>query len=155
MNFRKRSDPVYVARLTNAGQRTGRAAVLFGRVHAALVRRRLFARWFGAPVLVLETVGRRSGQPRATPVVYVREGASFVVCAAAGGTRTPAWWLNLRASGEGVAVVHGRRTRVRPRVPAGDERARLWERYLGVYPAAAAYVEMAGREFPLVVLDPA
>jgi deazaflavin-dependent oxidoreductase (nitroreductase family) len=103
---------------------------------------------------VLETVGRKSGERRSTPAVYVREGDAFAVVAAAGGTRTPAWWLNLQASGEGIVVLDGRRTPVRPRVPEGEERARLWQRYLTVYPAAAEYVRMAGREFPLIVLEP-
>ena len=109
--------------------------MLSTRLHARLNRAsrgRLGKRWFGAPVLVLRTVGRKSGQVRETPVLYARDGDSFVVMASAGGTRTPAWWLNLRAAGRGEAVLNGR-----------------------VYPAAQAYVRMAERDFPLVVLTPA
>ena len=63
-----------IARFTNRSARNRRASVPFARAHAWLYRAsggRLAPRWFGAPVLVLETVGRRSGQPRATPVLFV------------------------------------------------------------------------------------
>lgn len=127
------------------------------RGHAGLnraTRGRLFRRWFGAPVLVLETVGRRSGKPRSTPVVYLRDGDAFVVMAAAAGVRTPAWWLNLEASGEGTIVVGGRRAPVRPRIPTGHERDRLWERYVSVYPPAAEYPKLGSCHMPLIVLEP-
>ena len=148
--------PRFVARLTNAGQRTGRLAVLATRAHAALYRRtvgRFFPRWFGAPVAALETVGRRSGRPRSTPVVAVPDGESFVVFAAAGGARTPAWWLNLRAAAVGTLVVGRDRIRVRPRVPEGSERERLWERYLAAYPPAEEYRHMGDHDMPLVLLE--
>jgi len=72
-----------------------------GRLHARLYRisgGRFLPQWFaGAPVMVLETVGRRSGHKRATPVLYLRAGDALIVLAAnTGADRTPAWWLNLR-----------------------------------------------------------
>ena len=75
-------------------------------------------RWYaGAPVMVLETVGRRSGHKRATPILYLRDGDTFVVLAAnAGADRTPAWWLNLREAGSGEVIVGRRRIRVTPRL---------------------------------------
>ncbi len=110
--------------------------------------------WFGAPVIVLETVGRRSGLMRAVPVIGLRDGPDLVVLAAAAGSdRTPAWWLNLRAAGEATAVVGGRRHRVTPRVTAGSERATLWARYLALYPAARHYPDFTNRELPLVALE--
>jgi deazaflavin-dependent oxidoreductase (nitroreductase family) len=132
--------------------------VLSTRAHAAVNRAsggRVGRRWFGAPVLVLETVGRKSGKARATPLVYMRDGGSFVVLAAAAGVRIPAWWLNLRDAGEGSVVVDGTRARVRPRVATGEERARLFASYLRIYPAAADYPKPGGREIPLLVLEPA
>src|SRR3954451_14871470 len=95
----------------------------WSRLHARLnrlTRGRFMPRWFGAPVLVLETVGRRSGRKRATPVLYLDDDRRVIVYAAnAGAHRTPAWWLNLREAGEGTTVLRGRRTRVRPRVLEG------------------------------------
>jgi deazaflavin-dependent oxidoreductase (nitroreductase family) len=105
-------------------------------------------------VLVLETVGRRSGEPRATPLVYARDGDDFVVSPAAGGTTpNPAWWLNLQAAGSAVAVIGRERRTVRPRVAAGPERERLWPKYCDAYPPARDYVGFMGRELTLVVLE--
>src|SRR3982074_2448359 len=53
----------------------------------------------GAPVLLLDHVGRRSGQPRTSPVLYLEDGGDLVIVGSrAGSDATPAWWLNLQAS---------------------------------------------------------
>ena len=147
-----------VARLTNRSGRSPLAGPL-ARAHARLyrlLRGRGVARWFGAPVMVLETVGRRSGKARAVPVLYLRDGDDLVAVAAnAGNHRTPAWWLNLKAAGEGVAVIGGERRRVRPRVATGDERERLWAGFVRMYPAAGDYTGFTERELPVIVLEPA
>ena len=146
------------ARLLNRAARFGRPARLGSVAHARLYRLtggRLLRRWFGAPVLVIETVGRRSGKPRATPLIYARDGERLVVTPAnAGAERTPAWWLNLREAGRGVAVVGGKRTRVRARVAEGAERDRLWWLFAGDYPMLDDYRVLTPRDFPLVVLEP-
>jgi deazaflavin-dependent oxidoreductase (nitroreductase family) len=112
-------------------------------------------RWFGAPVLVLETTGRRSGKRRATPILYLRREGDLVVMAAnAGAHRTPAWWLNLSEAGEGVAVLRGERTRVRPRVLEGAERERAYEEFCEMYPQAREYPSFTDRPLPLVALEP-
>jgi deazaflavin-dependent oxidoreductase (nitroreductase family) len=107
-------------------------------------------------VLVLETVGRRSGQARSTPVVYLeKDGGYLVTPANAGSSRTPAWWLNLREAGEGVAVVRGRRQRVRPRELSGAEAERAWAAMQKALPAIDDYRTFTGRRFPVVMLQPA
>jgi deazaflavin-dependent oxidoreductase (nitroreductase family) len=132
-------------------------ARVWGRIHAALYRRtggRFVPKWFGAPVLVLETVGARSGQPRATPVIYARRGDDLIVMASnAGHPKTPAWWINLKAAGEGTAVIGGERRRVRPRVVSRDEDPDAWRALLAAYPAANDYLRFTDREMPLVVLE--
>jgi deazaflavin-dependent oxidoreductase (nitroreductase family) len=113
-------------------------------------------RWFGAPVLVLETVGRKSGEPRSTPVIYLRDEAGFVVVPANGGSdRVPAWWHNLRAAGMGNVVVEGERMAVAPRVTEGEERERLWRAFAEMYPSLDDYTGMTDRSLPIVVLEPA
>lgn len=121
-----------------------------------LTRGRFLPRWFdGAPVMVLETVGRRSGRRRANPVLYLRDGESLVVLAAnAGADRTPAWWHNLRAAGEGEVVIGGKRSRVRPRPLDGAERERLWRAFVEMYPQAQIYKTFTERPLPLVALEP-
>jgi len=138
--------------------RLGRA---MSRGHGRLYRitgGRFVPRWFdGAPVMLLETVGRRTGKRRRTPVIYLRDGEDLVVIAANAGTdRTPAWWHNLRAAGEADVVVRGKRQRVRPRaVQEGPERERLWEAFVEMYPQADEYTRFTRRRLPLVALEPA
>jgi F420H(2)-dependent quinone reductase len=105
--------------------------------------------------MVLETVGRRSGRKRSSPVVYLRDaGALVVLNANAGAQRTPAWWLNLKEAGEGEVLIGARRMRVRPRLIAGAERDRLWHRFVEMYPQAAQYARFAERKFSLIALEP-
>jgi F420H(2)-dependent quinone reductase len=128
-----------------------------GRVHAALLHRtggRLGARWFGAPTLLLETVGRRTGRRYVTPLVYLAEGGDLVVVPANAGTdRPPSWWLNLRTAGAGVAIVGGRRFAVTATVVEGARRARLWERFAAVSPVEH-YQRATSRPLEVVVLTP-
>lgn len=130
----------------------------WSRVHAKLLVAsggRFMPKWFGVPVLVLETVGRKSGKRRATPVIYVEvDGRPVIVAAAGASDHAPAWWLNLEAAGDGVAVIRGERRRVRPRVVEGEERARLWLEFAAEYPALEEYTGMTSRRFPVVVLEP-
>ena len=145
------------ARLQWAMASTGPLGRLGSRLHARLYRAtggRVGGRWFGAPVMTLETVGRKSGKPRSTAVLCVRDGESFIVVPSnAGSSRVPAWWLNLRAAGEGTVVVRGRRHRVRPRVAEGEERERLWQTFARAYPQLDDYTRFTDREFPVVVLE--
>jgi len=147
-----------VARLLNLSSRAPGLQSRGSRFHARLYQRshgKLGRRWFGAPVLVLETVGRRSGRARSTPVVYLETDGGYVVTPAnAGASRTPAWWLNLREAGEGVAVVRGRRERVRPRELKGAEAEQAWAAMQRALPAIADYRTFTGRRFPVVMLHP-
>jgi F420H(2)-dependent quinone reductase len=131
-----------------------------GRLHARLYRLSggyLLPRWFaGAPVMVLETVGRRTGRKRATPVLYLRDGEAFVVLAAnAGADRTPSWWLNVREAGAGEVIVGRRRIGVTPRLLSGAERDRLWRAFIKMYPQAEYYTRFTDRKLPLIALEPA
>ena len=133
-------------------------ARLGGHSHAALFTRtggRRMRRWFGAPVLVLETVGRRSGQPRRTPLIYLADGERAIVVGANGGAPDPpAWWLNLREVGTATATFGGRRREVTAREVTGAERDQLWTRFAQMYPALDDYAKRTDREFPFVVLEP-
>jgi deazaflavin-dependent oxidoreductase (nitroreductase family) len=85
----------------------------------------------GQPALLLETVGRRTGQRRMTLVQYLADGGAFIVVASDGGaTRPPAWYLNLRANPHARVQVHGRTIDVRAREAAGQERVALWQRLM-------------------------
>ena len=116
---------------------------------------RLFGSYDGNPVVLLHHVGRRSGEPRVTPLIYLPDGEDVVVVGSMGGTpKDPAWVHNLRARPE-VEIELGRERReVRARVADAEERARLWPRLVEHYPAFAAYQARTEREIPVVILAP-
>jgi F420H(2)-dependent quinone reductase len=111
----------------------------------------------GQPILLLHTVGARSGEPRTSPLLYTPHGEGFVVVASkAGASHHPAWYHNLRAHPDAVAVeVGGRRIPVRPRLVEGAERADLWRRVNDNYNGYETYQGRAGsRTIPVVLLEP-
>jgi F420H(2)-dependent quinone reductase len=82
----------------------------------------------GRRALLLHTVGRKTGQPRTTALIYARDGDHYVVVASCGGApRHPAWFRNLEANPE-VQVQVGRQHRpAHARVAEAEERERLWD----------------------------
>lgn len=108
------------------------------------------------PTLLLSTIGRKSGQPRAAPLIYGEAGRSFVVIASKGGMPShPIWYLNLEAHPECELMVGPRTVSARARVAEGEERERLWQQMMKLYPLYDRYQERAGaRTIPVVVLDP-
>ncbi len=106
--------------------------------------------------LVLHTTGRRSGQPRQTPLSYTKDGDAFVVIASDGGApHHPDWYLNLEADPEVEVAVGGRRLPVRAETVTGDERERLWSQAVQSFGGYAGYQSRTGREIPVVRLVPA
>jgi F420H(2)-dependent quinone reductase len=132
------------------------------RVHRALYRlsggRFLWTtsnrRGWGA--LRLTTVGRKSGQERSVIIGYVEEGDDLVALAMNGWDEGhPAWWLNLEAHPDAVVRLSGQPPRpVRARAAAGQERDRLWQRWVTVDPNLDTYASRRSTETPVVVLEP-
>jgi deazaflavin-dependent oxidoreductase (nitroreductase family) len=109
----------------------------------------------GAPICLLTTLGRRSGQRRCVPLLFVTDGDDLVVVASRGGMdEDPAWYLNLLAHPDVEIEVGPTRFAARARVADPDERARLWPRLVEVYPRFATYQERARRVIPVVLLRP-
>ena len=131
---------------------------LFSRTHAWLVRRtggRVGRTFLGVEVLVLWTVGRRSGKLRESPMFYLPHGDGFAVVASnAASARPPAWWLNLQAQPDAEALVGGRTHRVRARRATDAEVTELNPRFSEIYEGYDHYLEIATRELPVVVLEP-
>ena len=133
-------------------------ATAFSRAHAWLFARtggRVGKRFMGGDVLVLRTVGRRSGKPRESPMFYVPHGDGFAVVASnAASKRAPAWWLNLQASPDAEAAAGEGWRAVRAREATPVERDELWPRFVEMYRGYDHYKEIATREMPVVVLEP-
>lgn len=95
----------------------------------------------GMPLLLLETTGRRTGEPRVTPLTYVTQGADFTVAGSNWGQgHQPSWALNLLAKPDAVVDLHGKRIPVTARVLQGAERVEAWALLLQVWPAYDEYV---------------
>jgi F420H(2)-dependent quinone reductase len=116
---------------------------------------RLLGRVNRAPVLLLTTIGRRSGRRRTAPVVYLADGGNYVVIGSnAGHGRPPAWSLNLKANPEAEVEVGRDRRSVRARVAAGEERADLWRRHNEQYSGFDEYEARTDRDIAVFVLEP-
>jgi F420H(2)-dependent quinone reductase len=108
-----------------------------------------------APVLLLTTTGRKSGQKRTAPVVYLADGDRMVVINTnAGNERVPAWSLNLAANPEAEVEVGRKRLAVSARVAEGEERAELWRKHNQQYAGFDDYDEKLDREPAVIVLEP-
>lgn len=108
-----------------------------------------------APVLLLTATGRKSGEPRTVPVVYLADGENVVVIGSnAGHSRTPAWSLNLKAHPEAEIEIGQRPRSVRARVAVGEERAELWRRHNEQYSGFDEYKARTGRDIAVFVLEP-
>lgn len=149
------------ARIRHHGTRMRRISARLTRAHAATVRlsggriRRSFLFTGGMPILVLTTVGRKSGKSRSTPVGYLEHGGGFAILASnAGSDRPPAWWLNLQA--EPRAEVLADRTRFVMKARRADrvEEATLWGEFARLNPGFDEYRNLTERQIPVVVLEP-
>jgi deazaflavin-dependent oxidoreductase (nitroreductase family) len=137
-----------------------RAFKLLNRVHGfALRATRGRIGWTGIgkmPCIELTTTGRKTGERRTVILtVPVVDGETLVIVASRfGDDAHPAWFLNVQADPSvEVSSKEGRRP-MRARIPAGEERAALWERVVRDHANYASYQEKTEREIPLVVLEP-
>ena len=111
---------------------------------------------WGIPVLLLTTIGRKSGQPRTAPLVFIEEGENVIVVASQGGLpKDPLWYKNLQAKPECEVQIKRRKRKMRARTADPAERARLWPVLVDHYEDFASYETWTDRVIPVVVLEPA
>lgn len=125
---------------------------------------RLGSRWYlggmlrkgGIPLCLLTTRGRRSGQWRTTPLLYLRDDANVVVVGSQGGLPTdPLWVLNLKSDPSCQLQLGRERRSCRARFADPTERARLWPMLVAYYPDFESYAAWTERTIPIVILEPA
>lgn len=130
---------------------------LFGQEHVDRYRATDGAEgheWNGTQTLLLTTTGRKSGEPRTTPLIYGRAGDAYVIVASKGGSdEPPGWYLNLAADPEVEVQVLGDRFKARARTAGADEKPALWEKMVAEWPSYDEYQAGTEREIPVVVLD--
>jgi deazaflavin-dependent oxidoreductase (nitroreductase family) len=131
---------------------------IFAPFHAWLLKTfkgRFLGTMGAAPVLTLTVPGRRSGQLRASPLLYVRDGNRYILIASKAGWPTnPDWFENLMANGGGTIQVGDQSLPVTAEVIQGPERARLWNEAAKIYSTYNDYAKKTTREIPVVALTP-
>jgi F420H(2)-dependent quinone reductase len=110
----------------------------------------------GAPVGLLTTTGRKSGQRRTTPLIYLADGDRVVIVASLGGMpKSPLWYHNLVANPDTeFEPPREPRRRYRARTATAEEKAAYWPRLCAIYPDYADYQARTDRNIPVVLLDP-
>jgi len=110
--------------------------------------------WQGTTTLLLTTTGRRSGEPRTTPLVYQRHGDDYLVVASKGGAdEPPAWYLNLVADPSVEVQVRNDRFSARARDAGPEEKPEMWRTMTAAWPAYDDYQRKTQRQIPVVVLQ--
>ena len=132
---------------------------LFGEQHVQRYREtggRVGHDWRnGAKILLLTTKGRKTGEPRTTPLIYAKDGDSYVIVASKGGApEHPGWYRNLAKEPRVELQVWADVFTVQARTAQGEERERLWRLAAEQWPAYDDYKEKTDREIPVVVLEP-
>ena len=108
----------------------------------------------GSEILLLTTVGRKSGEERTMPLIFREVDGDYVIVASRGGSpQHPGWYLNLRAADEVGVQIKGDRFKARHRVAEGSERERLWKLMTDVWPDYDTYQARTDRQIPIVVLE--
>ncbi|MCG7524674.1 nitroreductase family deazaflavin-dependent oxidoreductase [Streptomyces sp. OfavH-34-F] len=110
----------------------------------------------GMPVVILTTVGARSGKIRKTPLMRVEHDGRYAVVASQGGAPThPVWYHNLKADPRAELQDGPERRDMTAREVTGEEKALWWERAVEAFPDYADYQRKTDRQIPVFVLEPA
>ena len=109
----------------------------------------------GMPIIVLTTVGAKSGKLRKTALMRVEHDGVYAVVASLGGApKHPVWYFNIVAQPHVELQDRAVKRDYLAREITGDEKAQWWERAVAAYPPYAEYQEKTSREIPVFVLEP-
>jgi F420H(2)-dependent quinone reductase len=110
----------------------------------------------GIPVALLTTKGRKTGEPRVSPLYFYRDGDTVVVAASKGGSdKHPMWYLNLKADPTVSVQIKDETLQLTARDATEDERNVYWPKLVAMYPTYEDYQSWTNRTIPLVVCEPA
>jgi len=108
----------------------------------------------GSSMLLMTTIGAKTGEPRTVPVGYHREGDSYIVVGSnAGRDEQPAWLANVRKNPLVTVEVGTEKFQARARITEGAERRRLLDDRIAAVPQFGEYEKKTARELPVLVLD--
>ncbi|OBG86479.1 hypothetical protein A5733_13835 [Mycobacterium sp. NS-7484] len=110
----------------------------------------------GAQVGILTTIGRKSGEERDSPLLYLQEGKRIVLVASQGGRATnPMWYLNLVANPKVKFQTKHETLELTARDATDTERDEYWPKLDAMYADFANYRSYTDRKIPIVICDPA
>ena len=108
------------------------------------------------PIALLTTTGRKTGEPRVSPLLYLRDGERVIVVASRGGSdKNPMWYLNLKANPEVSVQIKKEILDLTARDATDAERANYWPQLVKMYPTYEDYQSWTDRTIPIVVCEPA
>jgi deazaflavin-dependent oxidoreductase (nitroreductase family) len=109
----------------------------------------------GKPVILLTTIGAKSGKIRKTPLMRIEHNGEYAIVASLGGApKNPVWYYNVKAHPR-VELQDGAVTKdYEAREVVGDEKAVWWERAVQAWPDYANYQKKTDRQIPVFVLTP-
>ncbi|OHV06155.1 nitroreductase family deazaflavin-dependent oxidoreductase [Mycobacterium talmoniae] len=109
----------------------------------------------GAPVALLTTTGRKSGQPRVSPLLYLRDGDRVVLVASQGGrANNPMWYLNLKANPKVSVQIKREVLQLTARDATEAERDQYWPQLVEMYSSFEDYQSWTDRVIPVVICEP-
>ncbi len=109
----------------------------------------------GAPVLLLTTIGRRSGQRRTAPLLYLEDGENLILVASKGGmSKHPVWYLNIEADPDVEIEIGRERRKMHARRATDEEKAALWPQLIAMYSSYDGYQARTERKIPVLILSP-
>ncbi|MBF0661531.1 MULTISPECIES: nitroreductase family deazaflavin-dependent oxidoreductase [unclassified Rhodococcus (in: high G+C Gram-positive bacteria)] len=109
---------------------------------------------WGIPVCLVTTTGRKTGQPRTAPLLFLEDGDKVVLVASQGGmAKHPLWFRNIQANPEVTVQIKSRVRKMHARVATDTERAAYWPRLVEMYPDFDNYQSWTDRVIPVVVCE--
>jgi F420H(2)-dependent quinone reductase len=108
------------------------------------------------PVALLTTTGRKTGQPRVSPLYFLRDGDRVIVAASkVGAEKNPMWYLNLKANPKVSVQIKREVLDLTARDASEEERAKYWPQLVKMYPSYEDYQSWTDRTIPIVICEPA
>ncbi len=107
------------------------------------------------PVALLTTTGRKTGQPRVSPLYFLRDGDRVILAASKGGAeKNPMWYLNLKANPKVQVQIKREVLDLNARDATDEERQKYWPQLVDMYPTYEDYQSWTDRTIPIVVCEP-
>lgn len=107
------------------------------------------------PIALLTTTGRKTGQPRVSPLYFLRDGDRVIIVASKlGNAKHPMWYLNLKADPKVNVQLKKEVLELKARDATDEERAQYWPQLVAMYPSYEDYQSWTTRKIPLVVCQP-